>query len=352
MSDLELDGVKVQIGDTLILKTLDLHIEEGSFVCLLGPSGCGKTTTLNTVAGFLSPTAGDIRIDGKSIVHLPPEKRDLGMVFQSYALFPNMTVYGNVAYGLRVRRKDKGEADRIVKETLAILGLSDLSERYPSQLSGGQQQRVSVARALAIDPRVLLMDEPLSNLDAKLRTEIREELKALHRRVGRTTVFVTHDQEEAFVLADRVIVMNQGVVEQDGPPKEVYSEPSSRFVADFVGVENLVDAAGAWVELCRSQRHTVPAGALGADGVSTVGFRAGEAELRDSALDDGRFFETDVEIASVLFSGEAVQYHARAVRAPSVVFKIKEPNRTGRPARREGEICSMALPYDSIRQYA
>ena len=216
----------------------NLTIKPGEFVTLLGPSGCGKTTTLRMIAGFETPTEGDIALDGKSMKNLTPDKRPMGMVFQSYALFPHMSVFENVAYGLRVQRLSKSEIQSRVAEVLAKMSLSHLSQRAPNQLSGGQQQRVALARAMIVEPKVLLFDEPLSNLDAKLRAQMRVEIRKIQQSLGITSVFVTHDQDEAMSLSDRIVVMRNAVVEQSGTPDEIYRKPNSVFVADFIGRSN------------------------------------------------------------------------------------------------------------------
>ncbi|MFC4564109.1 ABC transporter ATP-binding protein [Nocardiopsis mangrovi] len=226
---------------TGVLDVDRLAIRRGEFLSILGPSGCGKTTLLNSLAGFVLPTGGRITIDGADLTDVPPHRRGLGMVFQSYALFPHMTVAENVAYGLRVRRVERAERIERVTEALRLVGLEDYARRRPRQLSGGQQQRVAVARALATRPAVLLLDEPLSNLDAKLRREMRVELRELQQRLGITMVFVTHDQEEAMSLSDRIAVLNGGRIEQLGTPQEVYATPVSRFVAEFVGAANVIE---------------------------------------------------------------------------------------------------------------
>ncbi|MFI7128185.1 ABC transporter ATP-binding protein [Nonomuraea sp. NPDC050153] len=237
----EIDGLAAGYDGARVLDVDRLSIRKGEFLSILGPSGCGKTTLLNCVAGFVRPTAGRIVIDGSDVTGRPPYRRGLGMVFQNYALFPHMTVAANVAYGLRVRRLDRRTRDERVREALSLVGLEGYAGRRPGQLSGGQQQRVALARALAIRPAVLLLDEPLSNLDAKLRREMRVELRALQRRIGTTMVFVTHDQEEALALSDRVAVMHGGRVEQLGTPDEVYRRPASRFVAQFIGAANVLE---------------------------------------------------------------------------------------------------------------
>ncbi|MGW0203185.1 ABC transporter ATP-binding protein [Nonomuraea sp. NPDC003201] len=237
----EIEGLAAGYDGARVLDLDRLSIRKGEFLSILGPSGCGKTTLLNCVAGFVQPTAGRIVIDGSDVTRRPPYRRGLGMVFQNYALFPHMTVAANVAYGLRVRRLGRRERDERVREALSLVGLEGYAGRRPRQLSGGQQQRVALARALAIRPAVLLLDEPLSNLDAKLRREMRVELRAIQRRIGTTMVFVTHDQEEALALSDRVAVMNGGRVEQLGSPDEVYRRPATRFVAQFIGAANVLE---------------------------------------------------------------------------------------------------------------
>ncbi len=220
---------------------VSLTIGQGEFVTLLGPSGCGKTTTLRLIAGFEFPTSGRILLDGKDIAHVPPNKREMAMVFQSYALFPHLTVFDNIAYGLQLRGKSKAEIERIAREMMALVNLTGLERRRPTALSGGQQQRVALARAMAVQPKVLLFDEPLSNLDAKLRVSLRSEIRQLQKRLGITSVYVTHDQAEAMSLSDRVVVMNGGRVEQVSTPAELYARPATRFVADFIGRANFID---------------------------------------------------------------------------------------------------------------
>ncbi len=225
-------------GTNKVVRGLDLGIRRGEFVSLLGPSGCGKTTVLRMVAGFETASSGTITIDGENVTSLTPAKRNVGMVFQAYALFPNMTVTGNVGFGMKIAGRPAAETKARVAEMLDLVKLSNFGDRYPYQLSGGQQQRVALARALAIKPRVLLLDEPLSALDAKIRVSLREEIRAMQRDLGITTIFVTHDQEEALSISDRIVVMNAGNAEQVGTPFEIYNRPSTKFVAGFVGTLN------------------------------------------------------------------------------------------------------------------
>ena len=241
MSFLELAGVQKRFGNSVAVQNFDLAMEKGEFVSFLGPSGCGKTTTLRMIAGFEVPTAGVITINGEDVTYVSPNKRNVGMVFQSYALFPNMTVADNVGFGLRVRKAPKEQIKKRVGELLEIVNLGDKGGRYPYQLSGGQQQRVALARALAYEPQVLLLDEPLSALDAKIRVALRHEIRSIQRQLGITTVYVTHDQEEALSLSDRVVVMSEGRMEQVGTPFEIYNFPATAFVASFVGTLNVLD---------------------------------------------------------------------------------------------------------------
>src|SRR5437667_5737217 len=238
MSFLEIDHLQKRFARTTAVEQVHLEVTRGEFVSFLGPSGCGKTTTLRIIAGFESPSSGAIRLDGVDITQRPPHQRNVGMVFQSYALFPNMTVAQNVGFGLKVARKPAAEITQRVEEMLHLIKLPALGNRFPYQLSGGQQQRVALARALAIRPQVLLLDEPLSALDAKVRARLRDEIRRIQLEVGITTLFVTHDQEEALAIADRVGVMQLGRLEQLGPPTLVYTRPATPFVAEFVGLTN------------------------------------------------------------------------------------------------------------------
>jgi spermidine/putrescine transport system ATP-binding protein len=240
--EIQLKGLTKRFDETVAVDAIDISIQGGEFFSLLGPSGCGKTTTLRMIAGFERPTAGEILLDRVDVANVPPHKRNVHTVFQSYALFPHMNVSDNVAFGLRRHRVAKDEVRRRVKEAIELVELKGLDKRRPNQLSGGQQQRVALARALVLRPAVLLLDEPLGALDAKIRKQLRMELKALQEEVGITFVFVTHDQEEALSMSDRVAVMNAGQVEQIGTPAEVYEDPATVFVADFLGVSNLTDA--------------------------------------------------------------------------------------------------------------
>jgi putative spermidine/putrescine transport system ATP-binding protein len=229
-----------RFGDKVALDSFDLEVEGGEFISLLGPSGCGKTTALNCLSGLLEPDGGDIELDGQSIMHVPPEKRRFGMVFQNYALFPHLSIARNVAFGLEMEGVGKAEIQDRVAEALSLVRLEEHRDKYPAQLSGGQQQRVALARAVVMRPRIILMDEPLSNLDAKLRLEMRIEIRRLHQTLGLTTIYVTHDQEEALSLSDRVVLMREGAIQQIGSPKAVYGEPTGTYAAGFLGYRNLL----------------------------------------------------------------------------------------------------------------
>ena len=233
-----LDRITKRFGEVVAVDDLDMQILAGEFVTFLGPSGCGKSTTLRIIGGFERPDAGRVIVGGEDVTALPPNKRDVNMVFQDYALFPHMTVASNMAFGLELKGKSRSDIDRRLDDLLALLELEALSQRMPDQLSGGQRQRVALARALAPDPRLLLLDEPLAALDAKLRGQVQLELKEIQKRTGKTFFFVTHDQDEALTMSDRIVVMNEGRVEQSGTPEELYHHPASRFVAEFIGETN------------------------------------------------------------------------------------------------------------------
>ena len=240
MASITLENLSVGYGDKLVISNCSLMIEDGSLFTLLGPSGCGKTTLLRTIAGFIPVSAGSVRFGSTEVTHKPPHLRDVGMVFQDYALFPDKTVFDNVAYGLRARKRDSATINKTVAEYLERVGLTGYEKRRPVELSGGQRQRVALARALAIKPSVLLMDEPLSNLDAKLRVQVRETIADLQHEIGITTVLVTHDQEEALALSNRIGLVREGGLAQVGTPQELYGQPNSGYVADFVGAANLI----------------------------------------------------------------------------------------------------------------
>ena len=239
---IQLKDIGVRFGDFQALKDINIHVKEGEFFTFLGPSGCGKTTTLRTVTGFIDPVEGTVVVKGQDITHVPVEKRNIGMVFQNYALFPTMTVYENIAFGLRVKKMEKNEIDKLVREMAAKVDLTETQlMRKVAELSGGQQQRVAIARALVTKPAIMCLDEPLSNLDAKLRVQLRNELKELQAKFGITTIYVTHDQEEALTLSDQIAVFNKGVIEQIGTPYEIYNNSKTEFVCNFIGDINKLE---------------------------------------------------------------------------------------------------------------
>lgn len=307
MTTLTISSLTKDFKGTSVLRGIDLTMQSGEFVSLLGPSGCGKTTLLRCIAGLESPSGGTIEIDGTDVTNLPPEKRHLGMMFQSYALFPHMSVVENVRFGLRM----SGEKSKVEQKALAVRALErvqmgHLADRSPAQLSGGQQQRVALARAIAFEPRVLLLDEPLSNLDARLREDMQIELKELHRSLGLTTVFVTHDQEEAMSLSDRIVLMNGGVVEQEGAPAELYGSPKTSFAADFIGAANLLPASRAGsVAILDGAPVSIPLTHAGADGAGSVMLRQEDLRLA-SALGGGT--PIGVEIVTQVYRGADLVY--------------------------------------------
>jgi iron(III) transport system ATP-binding protein len=287
----DIRNVDLSYGDNHVLKGINLHIRPGEFFAFLGPSGCGKTTLLRLIAGFNQAGGGEVLVGGRDVSHLPPWKRDVGMVFQSYALWPHMTVKRNVAFGLEERKVPRAEVDRRVAAALELVGLAHLADRRPSQLSGGQQQRVAVARTIAIEPKVLLLDEPLSNLDAKMRVQVRRELRDLQQRLGLTTIFVTHDQEEANTVSDRIAVMNDGVVQQIGTPMELYEKPANLFVANFLGTANILpgqmvrEGSERFFDIEGGVRVPIPAHVVVPEGARLV-FRPQHASLGMDAASD------------------------------------------------------------------
>ncbi|MCK3769724.1 ABC transporter ATP-binding protein [Microbacterium aerolatum] len=287
MTTLKIKSLTKDFSGTAVLKGIDLTMNSGEFVSLLGPSGCGKTTLLRCIAGLEAPSTGRIEIGGQDVTDLPPEKRHLGMMFQSYALFPHMSVIENVRFGLRMAGdKPKAEQKALAVRALERVQMGHLADRSPAQLSGGQQQRVALARAIAFEPRVLLLDEPLSNLDARLREDMQIELKELHRTLGLTTVFVTHDQEEAMSLSDRIVLMNGGVVEQEGAPGELYGQPRTRFAADFIGAANVIpaDRVGGSATVTGTDVR-IPVAHVGADGTGCVVLRQEDLHLQTAVSD-------------------------------------------------------------------
>jgi iron(III) transport system ATP-binding protein len=362
VASVELRGLTKRYGGLAVVDNVSQHIGHGSLVCLLGPSGCGKTTTLRLLAGFLEPSDGEIHVGDRLVSSkartLPPEQRKMSMIFQSYALWPHMTVWDNVAFGLVERKVDRATLKARVGAALELVGLQDYGARRPSQLSGGQQQRVALARTVVIEPKVLLLDEPLSNLDKTLRVQMRQELLALQRRLGITTLFVTHDQEEAMTTADRMAVLDQGVVQQVGAPAALYDEPVNAFVAQFVGTMNLlpgrvrerrgdgltlaVEGVGELAVPLRAgappgetlmlsfRPHSLRMGAAGAAQVSSCIALTGTVEARE-------------------FLGEVTRYR---VRVGTHSLAVDHPHRAGGAAFLAGDVVSLALEPSEARLLA
>ena len=342
MARLQLTGLSKTFGDVHAVAGVDLDIAQGELVVLLGPSGCGKTTTLRMIAGFVAPTAGEIRLGGRDITRKPPWKRNTGLVFQSYALFPHLNAAENIAFGLRMRRLAEAQVASRLGEVLRLVRLEGLAERLPRELSGGQQQRVALARALVIEPDILLLDEPLSNLDAKLRAEVRVEIRELQRKLGLTTVMVTHDQEEALTMADRLVVMANGKVQQVGSQRELYEHPVNAFVAGFVGRTNFLRGHVEGPGLFRSE-----------SGLAIRCSESTEANGRTLALRPERLslaadrvpgvdnsFEGTVEFASYL--GGILEYHVRLT--PDDRLLVQTPNTQGDHAHAVGDRVHLQWP--------
>jgi spermidine/putrescine ABC transporter ATP-binding subunit len=325
---IDIENVTKRFGALAAVSEVSLAIQEGELFTLLGPSGCGKTTLLRLVAGFYSPDQGDIRFDGQRVNDVPPSERGIGMVFQNFALWPHMTITENVAYGLRLRKVPAAEIATRVAGAFDKVKMPGLGDRYPGQLSGGQQQRVALARALVLNPRILLLDEPLSNLDAKIRVQVRQEIRKLQRDLGITTMYVTHDQEEALTLSDRIAVFNQGKVFQVGAPKELYERPANRFVADFIGINNLIDGTVSAIDAARRQLTVTTAlGTLAAvlDQRAKVGgrcvlcIRPENAALETQSQGQGRN-QISGRISFAAYLGNALRYDVELT--PGLVFKV------------------------------
>ncbi|MCI9311789.1 MAG: ABC transporter ATP-binding protein [Erysipelotrichaceae bacterium] len=339
MSFVDLNNICVSYdGKTNILEGLNLSIEKGELVSLLGPSGCGKTTTLRVVAGYIDPRGGELMVDGEDFTKIAVHKRNFGIVFQSYALFPHLSVKDNVAFGLKMRKMDKAQIDRKVDDMLAICGLSEYKDRLPRQMSGGQRQRVALARALVIEPKLLLLDEPLSNLDAKLRIQMRVEIKRLQKQLGITTIFVTHDQEECFSISDRVAVMNQGVIEQYDTPEHIYTNPKTEFVARFIGFENFISATKQADHIYQAgdTRFHVDALHEGNDVKMTI--RPDDIRIVTEAGDN--CIEGTVIVRT--FLGKSYQYEMKTPLGTLVV------NGDGTTVYETGDTCKLCLPSHKI----
>ena len=316
-ADLALSGLSKSYGATTAVDHVTLRIATGEMVALLGPSGCGKTTTLRMVAGLVEPSGGDVVLGGRTITHVPVHRRNIGMLFQNYALFPHMTVGENVAFGLETRGVKRRAAAERVREALQLVQLDGFAARLPAALSGGQQQRVALARALVIEPSVLLLDEPLGALDKGLREDMQVELRQLQRRLGITTVMVTHDQEEALTLADRIVVMRNGRLEQVGTPQEIYSRPRTRFVAGFIGASNVLpgqvagrDGAAAIVALPGGGLISIPA-AMATDGEVLVAVRPEAVRVHPGAPEPGTLNAAPATVDQVIYRGAVTHLHLR-----------------------------------------
>ena len=347
MTFLSLTGIQKRFGTTTAVEDFNLDATRGEFVSFLGPSGCGKTTTLRMIAGFEVPTAGTISVDGVDITYRAPNKRNVGMVFQSYALFPNMTVADNIGFGLRIRHQPKAQVAKRVAELLELIHLPDRGARYPWQLSGGQQQRIALARALAIEPQVLLLDEPLSALDAKIRVSLRTEIRAIQRQLGITTVYVTHDQEEALSLSDRIVVMSEGRIEQIGTPFEVYNFPTTPFVAKFVGTlsslnATVIDAATGRVKVAGQEISLAVSGGT-SGGTVAISLRPEAVKLGDG----GGPNRLSGVVADVSFLGSIVRIRVELPEDAGMV-SIDTFNSPASPPPSVGETVAISFPPSAV----
>jgi spermidine/putrescine ABC transporter ATP-binding subunit len=351
---LAVTGLTKRFSPEVTVGPLSFEVMDGEFFSLLGPSGCGKTTTLRCIGGFETLSEGSISLEGQRLDDRPPHRRDVGLVFQSYALFPHLTVFDNIAFGLRLRKVAKTEIARRVRQMLELVDLPDVGERYPAQLSGGQQQRVAIARSLVLEPSLLLFDEPLSNLDFKLRIQMRYELRDLQRRLGMTAVYVTHDQTEALALSDRIAVLSQGRIEQLGPPGEIYERPASAFVADFIGSSNLVKArvtgSGGGADTAVETEHglalTIPhtADAPG----TTVTLLLRPERFQVAAASDGEKLANrfTARVRDVTYLGEDLHLRVLAAEQQPLLVSIK--NSKGTRAITSGAAIDLAIDPEDI----
>ena len=332
---IEFKNVEIKYGDFTAFENLNLTVGDGEFFTFLGPSGCGKTTALRALVGFLTPTAGEITLDGKDLIHVPVEKRGIGMVFQSYALFPTMTVYENLAFGLKVKKMPASEIDKRVREVAKTIAIKDEQlVRNVSELSGGQQQRVALARAIVLEPKILCLDEPLSNLDAKLRVSLRSGLKRLQKNLGITTLYVTHDQEEALMLSDKIAVFNNGTVEQVGTPQEIYDHSGTEFVCDFIGDINKLGVKVV-AELNR-------------EGASLDVNRHAYIRLERIHFDPApEYLKLSGEVINYDYNGITTKYHVNTCGEIIRIIKVND----GRPIYQNGEKIDMYLNPADIMQY-
>jgi iron(III) transport system ATP-binding protein len=351
---LQVERISKQFGAFTALDDISFDVHQGEFVCLLGPSGCGKTTLLRITMGLETQTQGRLLREGRDISALPPAGRDFGIVFQSYALFPNLTVFDNVAYGLHSRKMRRPVVRARVEELLTLIGMPQAGRKFPAQLSGGQQQRVALARALAPSPSLLLLDEPLSALDARLRVRLRHEVRALQRRLGVTTILVTHDQEEALTMSDRIVVMNQGVIEQIGTPMEVYRRPVTSFVADFVGEMNFLDGllvAPGRVRVGAAELRCEPTDGLAAQTAVRVCFRPEDVDVRLHDAEAVNAFP--VEIIALDFLGSFYRATLQPAAVDAAELRADVPIHLQRELDlAPGKTLTVSLPADRIRVFA
>lgn len=356
MAGLELQNVRVWLGGQEILKGVDLSVAEGECVALLGPSGCGKTTTLRVIAGFTQAQQGSVRIAGQAMHGTPPYKRNVGLVFQDYALFPHMTIAENVAYGLQMRRLPKPQIAKRVADALAMVQLAHVGERFPANLSGGQRQRVALARALVIQPDILLLDEPLGALDRKLRDQMQVELKQLQRRLGITTIIVTHDQEEALSLADRVAVMFNGNIREIGAPAQLYEKPGSREVMEFLGSSNILpgritarDGRGGDVELAAGLRLQLPLPLPASSDAIILGIRPEHVELAADSQADGALA---AELVECVYKGSLVEVHTRLKDGGAFQINASAIQVAQHQLGQRGAMIGIRLPAQHIQIFA
>ncbi len=355
-ADVRLEDISKRFGELWAVRQINLHIKGGEFYTLLGPSGCGKSTLLRTIAGFVSPDEGTVYLEGAAVNHIPPWERNVGMVFQNYALWPHMTVFENVAFGLRERKIRRDEIERKIRHTLEQVGLKGTENRRPSQLSGGQQQRVALARTLVIQPRALLLDEPLSNLDAKLRAEMRLELLKLQRDLGITTIYVTHDQEEALALSTRIAVMESGRVIQEGEPREIYEQPREKFVAEFVGKSNLffgtvVRAGGGTIEIKTEEGLVIqafsptPLSTSGAGKKILLNIRPEAIELIGAGERSTQVNRISGKVAASAYQGVSVEYE---IEAGGKAIKTNVTNPKGKRLFQRGDEVTMVFDPEDV----
>jgi ABC-type Fe3+/spermidine/putrescine transport system ATPase subunit len=356
MIHVELKNLVKKFGDFVAVDRINVSIHKGEFVSLLGGSGCGKTTTLRMIAGFERPTEGEILVDGKVINQTPAKSRNMGMVFQSYALFPTLTVYENIAFGLRVRKKSHKEMEERVHRLLTLAHMGDLSHRYPAHLSGGQQQRVALLRALAIEPTVLLLDEPLSNLDAKLRIEMRNEIKKMQSELNITTIYVTHDQEEALAVSDRIAVMDKGSIHQVGTPVDIYTEPANSFVADFIGLSNFLSCTVAGpneIEFEGKVFGIKPIEKAGIGDKVTLSFRPEYVNLEKSSQPEFQGFQgftIQATLSFEIFLGVMVRMEAVSAGGQMIIIEMPFEKRRNIECK-TGDSVFLSVPLERVNVY-